>query len=180
MSIATGNSLIRPEPGLLGQTVVVIGGSAGIGLETARRARAEGARLILAARNPERLEHASRELGPLSSMAFDATNFDQLKQFFDGLPRGLTTCWSPDPVPTTRRWRNSKSKRRAGMSKPISCCRCRSLVTPQRRFAREAPCSSWAEPVAAARRRGSLSSRPSQPRFQPSPGTSHSSSPRSA
>ena len=31
------------EPALAGQTVVVIGGSAGIGLETARRARAEGA-----------------------------------------------------------------------------------------------------------------------------------------
>jgi hypothetical protein len=30
---------IRREPELLGQTVVVIGGSAGIGLETARRAR---------------------------------------------------------------------------------------------------------------------------------------------
>ncbi len=44
------------EPELLGQTVVVIGGSAGIGLETAWRARAEGAKLILAARNPERLE----------------------------------------------------------------------------------------------------------------------------
>jgi NADP-dependent 3-hydroxy acid dehydrogenase YdfG len=64
----------------------VIGGSAGIGLETARRARAEGAQLILAARNPERLERASRELGTLSSAAFDATNFDQLKKFFDGLP----------------------------------------------------------------------------------------------
>ena len=57
MSIATGTSPIQPEPGLLGQTVVVIGGSAGIGLETARRARAEGAKLILAARDPERLEH---------------------------------------------------------------------------------------------------------------------------
>jgi NAD(P)-dependent dehydrogenase (short-subunit alcohol dehydrogenase family) len=30
------------EPDLPGQTVVVIGGSSGIGLETARRARAEG------------------------------------------------------------------------------------------------------------------------------------------
>jgi len=29
------------QPELLGQTVIVIGGSAGIGLETARRARAE-------------------------------------------------------------------------------------------------------------------------------------------
>jgi NAD(P)-dependent dehydrogenase (short-subunit alcohol dehydrogenase family) len=59
MSIATSTSPIQPERGLLGQTVVVIGGSAGIGLETARRAHAEGAKLILAARNPERLEHAS-------------------------------------------------------------------------------------------------------------------------
>jgi NAD(P)-dependent dehydrogenase (short-subunit alcohol dehydrogenase family) len=46
------------EPELLGQTVVLIGGSAGIGLETARRARAEGADVILTARNPERLERA--------------------------------------------------------------------------------------------------------------------------
>ena len=37
---------------LADQTVVVIGGSAGIGLETARRARAEGADVILAARDP--------------------------------------------------------------------------------------------------------------------------------
>ena len=41
----------RREPELLGQTVVVIGGSAGIGLETARRARAEGASVILTGRN---------------------------------------------------------------------------------------------------------------------------------
>ena len=44
------NSVAR-EPQLLGQTVVLIGGSAGIGLETARLARAEGAEVILAARN---------------------------------------------------------------------------------------------------------------------------------
>ncbi len=46
MSTATTVSPIQREPELLGQTVVVIGGSAGIGLETARRARAEGAKLI--------------------------------------------------------------------------------------------------------------------------------------
>jgi len=86
MSIATGVYPIQPQPGLLGQTVVVIGGTSGIGLETARRARGEGAKLILAARNSERLEEISRELGALSTAAFDATNFDQLKQFFDGLP----------------------------------------------------------------------------------------------
>src|ERR1700722_5419910 len=85
MGIGAGASPLQPEPGLLGQTVVVIGGTAGIGLETARRARAEGAKLILAARNPEHLEQVSRELGTLSTAAFDATNFDQLKRFFDEL-----------------------------------------------------------------------------------------------
>jgi short-subunit dehydrogenase len=74
------------KPELLGQTVVVIGGSAGIGLDTARRARAEGANVILVARNPEPLGHAARELGALSSAAFDATDTDRLEQFFDDLP----------------------------------------------------------------------------------------------
>lgn len=62
------------EPEFLGQTVVVIGGSSGIGLETARRAGAEGARVVLTGRNPERLQHAASELEALSSAAFDATD----------------------------------------------------------------------------------------------------------
>jgi NAD(P)-dependent dehydrogenase (short-subunit alcohol dehydrogenase family) len=74
------------EPGLRGQTVVVIGGSAGIGLETARRARAEGADVILTARNPERLQRAASELGALSTAAFDATDAVSLERFFGGLP----------------------------------------------------------------------------------------------
>jgi NAD(P)-dependent dehydrogenase (short-subunit alcohol dehydrogenase family) len=53
MSTAATASPIQHEPELPGQIVVVIGGSAGIGLETARRARAEGAKLILTGRNPE-------------------------------------------------------------------------------------------------------------------------------
>ena len=43
MTTAPHTAFTRREPELPGQTVVVIGGSAGIGLETARRARAEGA-----------------------------------------------------------------------------------------------------------------------------------------
>lgn len=74
------------KPELLGQTVVVIGGSAGIGFETARRARAEGADVVLTARNPERLERATQELGARSSAAFDATDFARLDQFFDETP----------------------------------------------------------------------------------------------
>ena len=71
MSTATSTFTSQRKPELLGQTVVVIGGSAGIGLETARRARAEGARLILTGRNPESLQGAASELGALSSSAFD-------------------------------------------------------------------------------------------------------------
>jgi NAD(P)-dependent dehydrogenase (short-subunit alcohol dehydrogenase family) len=70
------------EPELQGQTVVVIGGSAGIGLETARRARAEGADVILAGRNPERLQHAASELGARSTATFDANDMAALEEFF--------------------------------------------------------------------------------------------------
>jgi NAD(P)-dependent dehydrogenase (short-subunit alcohol dehydrogenase family) len=86
MTTATTVSPTLREPQLLGQTVVVIGGSSGIGLETARRARAEGAGVVLTGRNPERLQHAALELDALSSAAFDATDFDRLERFFDALP----------------------------------------------------------------------------------------------
>jgi NADP-dependent 3-hydroxy acid dehydrogenase YdfG len=74
------------EPELLGQTVVVIGGSAGIRLETARRARAEGADVILTGRDLERLNRAPLDVDARSSAAFDANNAAALKQSFDGLP----------------------------------------------------------------------------------------------
>jgi NAD(P)-dependent dehydrogenase (short-subunit alcohol dehydrogenase family) len=74
------------EPELLGQTVVVIGGSAGIGLETARRARAEGADVIITGRNPQRLEAAGHEIDARSTSAFDARDPEALEQFFDALP----------------------------------------------------------------------------------------------
>jgi len=69
-----------------GQTVVVIGGTAGIGLETARLARAEGAAVILVARDAERLERVGKELGASRTAAFDATDFVRLAGFFDELP----------------------------------------------------------------------------------------------
>jgi NAD(P)-dependent dehydrogenase (short-subunit alcohol dehydrogenase family) len=77
--------MMSTGPDLLGQTVVVIGGSAGIGFETARRARAEGANVILTARNGERLERAASEVGGTSTAAFDATDFERLGRFFDEL-----------------------------------------------------------------------------------------------
>jgi len=85
MTTAPAVSAINREPELLGQTVVVIGGSAGIGLETARRARSEGADIILTGRNPDRLKQAAAELGALSSAAFDATDPAVLDRFFGDL-----------------------------------------------------------------------------------------------
>jgi NAD(P)-dependent dehydrogenase (short-subunit alcohol dehydrogenase family) len=69
---------------LAGQVVLVLGGSSGIGLETARHARAEGAELILTGRDPVRLAEAGRELDA-KTVAFDALDFARLGEFFDEL-----------------------------------------------------------------------------------------------
>jgi NAD(P)-dependent dehydrogenase (short-subunit alcohol dehydrogenase family) len=71
---------------LLGQTVVVIGGSSGMGLETARLARAHGAEVVLVARDPQRLQDAAQQVGARSTAAFDATDLDRLAEFFERLP----------------------------------------------------------------------------------------------
>ena len=76
----------RGEPELAGQTVVLIGGSAGIGLETARRARAEGADVVLTGRHPDRLRQAAREVDAQRTAAFDANDTAALRDFFQGLP----------------------------------------------------------------------------------------------
>jgi NAD(P)-dependent dehydrogenase (short-subunit alcohol dehydrogenase family) len=71
---------------LLGQTVVLIGGSAGIGLETARRARGEGADVILTGRDPDKLKAAALDVDARSTAAFDANDPAAVKTFFEGLP----------------------------------------------------------------------------------------------
>ena len=86
MTAATTSDSTRHQPELAGQTVVLIGGSAGIGLETARRARAEGAEVILVGRDPERLERAAVDVGARSTAAFDANDPAALEQFFNALP----------------------------------------------------------------------------------------------
>jgi NAD(P)-dependent dehydrogenase (short-subunit alcohol dehydrogenase family) len=89
MSTVTTNVSIAREPELLGQTVVLIGGSAGIGLETARRARGEGADVVLTGRNPERLERAALDVDARSTGAFDATDPAAVEWFFKGLPEPI-------------------------------------------------------------------------------------------
>jgi NAD(P)-dependent dehydrogenase (short-subunit alcohol dehydrogenase family) len=86
MTGATTSVSPQREPELVGQTVVVIGGSAGIGLETARRARSQGADVVLTGRDAERLQRAALDVDARSTAAFDANDSASLKRFFDGLP----------------------------------------------------------------------------------------------
>lgn len=72
--------------GLSGQTVVLVGGSAGIGFETARLARADGADVVLTGRDPGKLERAAGELGARSTAAFDASDAAAVAGFFANLP----------------------------------------------------------------------------------------------
>ena len=73
------------EPAMPGQTVVLVGGSAGIGLATARMARAEGAEVILTGRNADRLAAAAVEVGAHRAAAFDANDPGALGRFFTDL-----------------------------------------------------------------------------------------------
>jgi NAD(P)-dependent dehydrogenase (short-subunit alcohol dehydrogenase family) len=91
---------MQREPELLGQTVVLIGGSAGIGLETARRARREGAEVVLTGRNAERLEQAARDVDARSTAAFDATDAAALGGFFDALPGPIDHVLVTGPGPS--------------------------------------------------------------------------------
>ncbi|SFG36402.1 SDR family oxidoreductase [Streptomyces mirabilis] len=86
MTAAPGAPGTQSRSDLADRTVVVIGASAGIGLEAARQVRADGGRLVLVGRNPERLRQAAMELEPVGTAAFDATDTDRLQRFFQDLP----------------------------------------------------------------------------------------------
>jgi NAD(P)-dependent dehydrogenase (short-subunit alcohol dehydrogenase family) len=71
---------------LSGQTVVIIGGSSGIGQATARQARAAGADVILTGRDAGRLEQAGAEVGALRTAQLDLGISAAIDPFFAGLP----------------------------------------------------------------------------------------------
>ncbi|MFJ7072155.1 SDR family oxidoreductase [Streptomyces sp. NPDC098781] len=88
---------------LAGQTVVVVGGTSGIGLETARQVRAADGDVVLVARDAERLKKVADELSALSTAAFDAHDTDRLEQFLGDLPgqvdHVMVTAGSPSYTP---------------------------------------------------------------------------------
>jgi NAD(P)-dependent dehydrogenase (short-subunit alcohol dehydrogenase family) len=71
--------------GLTGQTVVILGGSSGIGLATAQHVRAAGGDVVLTGRDGGRLAAAVAQTQAVASLAFDVTDGDALEAFFAGL-----------------------------------------------------------------------------------------------
>ena len=92
-----------PMATLAGQRIVVIGGSAGIGLETARQARAQGAEVILTGRDRERLDAAAKEVDAQGAVAFDAGDSAALAGFFRDAPTPIdhvmVTAGAPHYIP---------------------------------------------------------------------------------
>lgn len=177
MSTATTTVAVRREPELLGQTVVVIGGSAGIGLETARRAHAEGARLVLTGRNAERLQLAAGELEALSIAAFDATDPAPLARFFGDLPATIDHVMVTAGQPHYGRLLDmdfEQARRALDMHLLL-------MLQVTRKAAHKVrpggpPCCSWAAPAAAAQASEWGLCRQSQLRSPPSPPASRSNS----
>src|SRR5690349_3115477 len=66
---------------LAGKKVVVIGGSSGIGLATAERAKKEGAEVVIASRNAERLKAAANKIGATGVTA-DVTSDESVAACF--------------------------------------------------------------------------------------------------
>lgn len=73
---------------LSGQTALVTGSSMGIGFALARGLAQAGARVILNARNPERLEEARKTLSDeghqIDTLSFDVTDAEEVKTAVDG------------------------------------------------------------------------------------------------
>ena len=69
-------------------TVVILGGSSGIGLATAKAAQAEGARVIIAGRSAQRLQTARAELGSAArTVVLDVADETGTQAFFQELDR---------------------------------------------------------------------------------------------
>lgn len=68
-----------------GQNIVIIGGSSGIGLETARQAKEAGGNVFLISRNSQRLKEASEAIGGAVCIIADIANPQQT--IFAGIER---------------------------------------------------------------------------------------------
>jgi NAD(P)-dependent dehydrogenase (short-subunit alcohol dehydrogenase family) len=69
---------------LAGKKVVVVGGSSGIGLATAEMAKAEGADVVIASRNAEKVKAAADKIGA-KGMIVDVTNEKSVADLFGAI-----------------------------------------------------------------------------------------------
>jgi NAD(P)-dependent dehydrogenase (short-subunit alcohol dehydrogenase family) len=91
---------------LAGKKVVVVGGSSGIGLSTAELAKSEGADVVIASRNADRLKAVAAKLGA-TAIATDVTNDQSVIDLF-------RTCGLVDHVVVTA------AQLRSGLFKSVS------------------------------------------------------------
>ena len=75
---------MNPNHPLAGSTVLVVGGSAGMGFAVAQLARERGAEVIIAARSPDKLQAAAAKLGPdVRAIAADTTDEASVRALFE-------------------------------------------------------------------------------------------------
>ena len=73
-------SFIEPAERLKGKHIIVTGGTSGIGQAMAKRFVAEGAKVLIASRNQEKLDKIASELG-CEALALDLTQVDMFEAF---------------------------------------------------------------------------------------------------
>lgn len=70
---------------------LIFGGSGGIGTELVQRLSAAGHRMVLVARNSDRLAHAAEHPGVVDTLVADATDFEAVDQAFEKATETLGT-----------------------------------------------------------------------------------------
>ncbi|MFL0575083.1 SDR family oxidoreductase, partial [Priestia megaterium] len=69
---------------LKGKKIVIIGGSSGIGFESAKQVIAQGAEVIIASRSKNKLQNAKEQLGArATAFTLDTTQEQQVQSFFE-------------------------------------------------------------------------------------------------
>jgi NAD(P)-dependent dehydrogenase (short-subunit alcohol dehydrogenase family) len=102
------------------KTVVITGGSSGIGYAAAKQFSAEGANVVITGRNPEKLEHAAGEIsalggnctGKVVSVSDDRgmeSLFAMIRERFDTIDilfanAGINGVWAPIDDMTVKEW----------------------------------------------------------------------------
>src|SRR5580698_7611702 len=77
---------MKPATDLRNKRVVILGGSSGIGFAVAEQASAEGAEIVIASSNPERVQQAVKKLeGNAQGHAVDLANESAIETFFANL-----------------------------------------------------------------------------------------------